>query len=146
MSAAQSFPLNHWGKMIMPNDNTMIKVKTRLGQGSDILNRIYKAIEIIQDQGYEVVSVGCSSKVFMEISKRFAPKVGFVERQTLLLQQRRYPTDIPKNIPLSRDNALIYNKEKQFYLKVIDPASGKNGLVFPTFNKSTVPSLEIKDG
>lgn len=132
--------------MIMPNDNTMIEVKTRLNQSSDILNRIYKAIEIIQGEGYEVVSAGCSSKVFMEISKRFAPKVGFLERETLLLQQRRHPTDIPKNIPLKRDKTLIYNEDKQFYLKVIDPVNRKNGLVFPTFNKSTVPSLEIKNG
>jgi len=132
--------------MIMPNDKTMVKVKTRLGRSSDILNRIYKSIEIIQGEGYGVESVGCSSKVFMEISKRFAPKVGFVERETLLLQQRRYPTDIPKKIPLNRDNALIYNEDKQFYLKVIDPIDQKNGLVFPTFNKSTVPSLEIKNG
>ena len=131
--------------MIMANDNTMIEVKTRLGQSSDILTRIYKSIEIIQGQGYEVASAHCSSKLFMEISKRFAPKLGFLERKTLLLQQRRYPTDIPKNIPLNRDKNLIYNENKQFYLKVIDPANGRDGLVFPTFQHST-PSMEIKNG
>lgn len=120
--------------MIATNDTTFLTVKTSTNQSSDILNRIYKSIEIIQDKGYKVISVGCSTKVFLEISKRFAPKLGFLERETLLLQQRRKPTDIPKNIPLKRDKALIYNEDKQFYLKVTD-SRNMEGLVFPTFPK-----------
>lgn len=120
--------------MMAYNNTTLIKARSGLTQQSDILNRIYKAIEIIQDKGYEVVSAGCSTKLFLEISKRFAPRVGFLERETLLLQQRRKPTDVPKNIPLRRDKKLLYNEDKQFYLKVTD-STGKEGMVFPTFQK-----------
>jgi len=118
--------------MIMTND-TFIEARHSLTQSSDILNRIYKSIEIIQDKGYEVTSVGCSSKLFMEISKRFAPRLGFLPRDKFILKQQKKPTDVSKQIPLLRDKKLIYSENKQFYLKVIDPINQQNGMVFPTF-------------
>ena len=120
--------------MITTNDKTFVNVKTSTNQSTDILNRIYKSIEIMQDKEYKVISVGCSTKVFSEISRRFAPKIGFLARETLLLQQKRKPADIPFNIPLKRDSALIYNEDKQFYLKVTD-FRNIEGMVFPTFPK-----------
>lgn len=124
--------------MIALNDNTLIQTKPT--RSSDIMDRIMDAIEIIKSEGYIVNSAHCSGKLFEQIAKRFAPQLGYLEKTRFLVGQTK--------IQLLIDKTLIYNEEKQFYLKVTDPKDGKEGMVFPTFVKTLKrpDSLEIKDG
>lgn len=117
--------------MIALNDKTYITAKTSVNQDSDIIQRILESIEVMQSKGYTVVSAGCSSRLFMKISRRVAQRTGVLDENCILL---KYREDV-KPIPLKRDNALIYNEYKQFYLKIYDPGSDKTGIAWPTFNK-----------
>lgn len=107
------------------NNKTFIKAKPT--RSSNILDRVLNAIEIIKAKGYIVKSAHCSAKLFMEIAKRFAPQLGYIEKKRFLIG--------PNKDQLLMDKTLIYNEEKQFYLKLIDPINGKEGMMFPTFVK-----------
>jgi len=124
--------------MIMLNDKTAIKVKPT--GSSDIMDRIINAIEIIKAEGYIVNSVHCSGKLFKEIARRFAPQLGYLEKKRFLVG--------PNKTPLLKDKNLIYNEEKQFYLKLTDPRNGTEGLMFPRFVKhiNKPVNMEMKDG
>lgn len=119
--------------MIAPNDTTMIKAKpTRSG---DIMDRILSAIEIMRSKGYAVNSAHCSAKLFEEIARRFASQLGYLEKKRFLVG--------PKKDQLLIDKNLIYNEDKQFYLKITDLITGKKGLMFPHFVKTINKNLEI---
>lgn len=118
-------------KTIALNDKTYITVKTSVNQDSDIIQRILESIEVMQAKGYKVTSVGCSARLFIKIARRVAQRTGVLDENCILLKYR----EDAKPIPLKRDNALIYNDYKQFYLKVFDPLLNKTGTAFPTFNK-----------
>ena len=114
------------------NDTTAIQAKpTRSG---DIMDRILSVIEIMRGKGYIVNSTHCSAKLFMQIAKRFAPKIGYLERKRFFVG--------PKKDQLLIDKNLIYNEDKQFYLKLTDPITGKEGIMFPHFVKP-IKNLEI---
>ena len=108
--------------MVMANpDITYINVKAR--KIDDILDRMAFAVNTIKSAGYKVISIGCSSKTFVEISKRFAQKLGYLEIQQFIFE----------GTLLKNDKALLYNKEKEFYVTIIEPKTQKTGIVFPTF-------------
>jgi hypothetical protein len=122
--------------MKMQNDNiTLINAKPT--RSADIMDRIVSAIEIMRSKGFIVNSTHCSAKLFMEIAKRFAPKVGYLERKRFLVG--------PKKDQLLIDKNLVYSEGKQFYLKLTDPITGKQGMMFPHFvKKLNIPdNLEI---
>lgn len=117
--------------MIALNNKTYINVKTSVTQDSDIIQRILESILVMEAKGYKVISAGCSAKLFMEISRRVARRTGVLDKEIILLKYR----EDAKPIPLKRKNTLLYNEEKQFFLRIHDPISGKEGTAFPTFNR-----------
>lgn len=117
--------------MIALNDKTYITVKTSVNQDSDIIQRILESIIIMESKGYIVESVGCSSKLFLKISKKVAQKTGVFDEELILL---KYREDV-KPIPLRRDKGLVYSEYKQFYLRIVEPINNRKGIAFPTFNK-----------
>jgi len=116
--------------MIAPiTDKTYINVKSSCNQDSDIIMRILESIEVMQRKGYTVTKVGCSTKLFRKIAKRVAMRTGIYDEEIILLKH-----DEGKPIPLINDKLLIYNDDKQFYLKVTD-FRNRTGTAFPSFNK-----------
>lgn len=111
--------------MIALNDTTAINAEPT--RSSDIMDRIVSAIEIMRSKRYIVNSANCSTKLFMEIAKRFARQIGYLEKERFLVG--------PNKTPLLRDKSLIYNEDKQFYLKLTDPVDNREGMMFPHFVK-----------
>lgn len=115
--------------MIALNDKTYITAKTSANQDSDIIDRILESIRVMESKGYKVVSAGCSARLFKKISRKVAQKTGVMSNDVILL---KYCSDL-EPVPLVRDKGLIYNDQKQFYLRIA--INGKTGTAFPTFNR-----------
>ncbi len=111
------------------NNKTYITAHTSANQDTDIVVRILESIRVMRDKGYVVERAGCSSKLFLKIAKKVARMTGLFDEEIILLK-----FDEGKPIPLVNDVKLLYNKHKQFYLRVINVRNQK-GTCYPTFNK-----------
>ncbi len=115
--------------MIAFNNKTYITAKTSANQDTDIIMRILESIRVMRNKGYVVERAGCSSKLFLKIAKKVARMTGLFDKEIILLK-----FDDGKPIPLVNDVKLLYNDDKQFYLRVID-FRNRTGTAFPTFKK-----------
>jgi hypothetical protein len=98
----------------------------------DVLDRLINATQIMESKGIEVVCAKCSKRLFKNIAIRFAPQLGHVEQNQLLIGgQRPEGNELKGGVLLEPVKDMIYNPKKPFTLIV--SRNGQEGTVTPEY-------------
>ena len=99
----------------------------------DVLDRITNAARIMEAKGYKVICARCSKRLFVNIAKRFAPQLGFVEQKQLLIGgSKPKGEDVGSGVLLEPNKNIAYNPRKPFAL--IIQQGDKQGVVMPEYD------------
>ncbi len=99
----------------------------------DVLDRITNAARIMESKSFKVICARCSKRLFINIAKRFAPQLGFVEQKQLLIGGNKPEgEDVGSGVLLEPNKNIIYNSRKPFALIIMQ--GDKQGVVMPEYD------------
>lgn len=87
----------------------------------------------MESKGFKVICARCSKRLFVNIAKKFAPQLGYVEQTQLLIGgSKPEGEDVGSGVLLEPNKNIVYNPRKPFALIIMN--GDKQGVVMPEYD------------